>query len=314
MALTKKNVSDIVSAYKGRDGKPGAGISALAAEHEVSPATIRYHLKQAGLLVAAPAASEPQWPAFETDKDLGIGEPIEAAPANELEAMLANPVLAKLIDAAVASRLAQMGAPVQSSATSQTEDFKAFTASLAHLIEVNAMQQAGYIKPLSAAEIDSRAAGLIELKSLLKDYEARGTAPEWIVGESGFFECTNALEFMPGQTIRTYLYPVEDFIPKNAEARKVHAAMIQWIGGHTPGIGEQVEAAMRAANQSAPLVTGTLNAMHGRPQPVELVNTPRQEVSRKRVAGSLVPERHDVSLADRAAGPAGPVFIGDRAA
>ena len=306
MSLSKKQISEIISRY---DGGKGEGTTALGDAFDVAPATIRYHLKNAE--VFNPAAGDDI--VVQSDKELGIGEENEADQTAQLAAALANPALAKLIDDAVAARMAQMGASPQSP-MGDTGAYAAFTKTLTHLIEVQSMQQAGYIKPLSAEEVDRRAAGFVEMKALLKDFEGRGTPPEWIVGESGFFECTNAMEFQPGATIRTYLPPVEDFIPNNDAARKVQDAMLQWIGGHTPGIGEQVEAAMRAANQAAPLVTGTLSEMSGRPRSVELVDTPSKAQPRKRVAGSIVPERHDVSLAERAAGPQGPVFVGDRAA
>lgn len=304
MALSKKQVDDIVARF---DHGNGEDIPALAAEFKVAPTSIRYHLKRAGAL---DAPSDPERP---SDMELGIGED-DAPRMNDLAALLADPSMQKLIDAAVASRLAQMGAPVAVAPDSQTDQMRAFTASLAHLIEVQSMQQAGYIKPLAAEEIDRRASAYVEMKALLADLEVKGNAPEYIVGESGFFECTNAIEFQSGQTIRTYLYPVEDFVPRNRAAEQVHELMIVWIGGHTPGIGEQVEAAMRAANQSAPLVTGTLTPDRTRSGRVELVDTPNQPQKRKRVAGTVVAERHDVSLAERAAGPQGPVFIGDRAA
>jgi hypothetical protein len=305
MALSKKHIGEIVTRY---DGGKGEGTTALGHAYDVAPSTVRYHLKQAG--VFNPAADGE--PLTQSDKDLGIGEETGGEATAQMAALLANPMMQKLIDAAVTARMAQMGAPA--APASDPNAFAAFTQTLTHLIEVQSMQQAGYIKPLSAEEVDRRAAGFVEMKALLKDFEAKGTAPEWIIGESGFFESTNAIEFMPGQTIRTYLPPVEDFIPNNEPARQVQAAMLEWIGGHTPGIGEQVEAAMRAANQTAPLVTGTLSPLDNRPRSVELVAAPNKSVPRKRMAGNVVQERHDVSLAERAAGPQGPVFVGDRAA
>lgn len=304
MALSEKQVDAIVAGYA--RGK-GDGISALAQANGVSPSTIKYHLKKHGALAGSPAASPDD--EAESDEDLGIGQ--ETAVRDGLAAMMASPEMQRLIDAAVASKLAQMGAPVQGPA--QTEDFKAFTASLAHLIEVNAMQQPGYSKPLSAEEVDRRASGLVEMKALLEQYERAGTPPLYLL-QDGFFECTNALEFQPGSQIRTYLPPAESFVPKNPEAERVYAAMMQWIGGPTLGIGEQVEAAMIASKNLAPLVTGALNPMAGKRGLVELVNVPVTDVSRKRMSGTLVPERHDISLAERAAGPQGPVFVGDRAA
>jgi DNA-binding transcriptional ArsR family regulator len=286
--LSKTKITEMVRRY---DGGNGESTSELAAAFDVKPSSVRYHLKAAGVFKSGTA---------------------EKAGAVDLSAVLADPSLQKLIDSAVAARLAQMGgAPVPDS---RHDEMKAFTASLAHLIEVQSMQQAGYIKPLPAEEVDRRASALVEMKAVLKDCEVRGDAPEWIVGENGFFECTNAAEFAPGTTIRTYLFPVEDFVPVNDAAKRVQKLMITWIGGHTPGIGEQVEAAMRAANQSAPLVTGDLVPMSSRPKTVEVVDTkPKATGPRRRMAGSIVPERHDVSLAERAAGPQGPVFVGDRA-
>jgi hypothetical protein len=204
-----------------------------------------------------------------------------------------------------------MGAPTSAPAT-QSEDFKAFTETLKHLIEVNSMQQAGYIRPMSADEVDRRAAGLIEMRALLREYEEKGTPPLYVVGENDiFFECANAVEYGPGSQIRTYLPPSENFIPKNEQAEMVYAAMVQWIGGKTPGIGEQVEAAIIASKQAPPLVTGALQPER-RPGLVELVDEPKVDVSRKRVSGTIVPERHGLGVADRAA--TGPVFVGEQAA
>jgi hypothetical protein len=305
MSLSKKQINEIVSRY---DGGKGESVMALAEAFGADVPAVRLHLKQAG--VYNPNADEAPLP--QTEDDLGIGE--EADPNAALAALLQNPALQQLIDKAVADRVAKLSVQPASSADTTTDQMKAFTASLAHLIEVNAMQQPGYIKPLPAEEIDRRAAGLVEMRSLLRAYEQDRNPPEWLIGASGFFECTNAIEFQPGQTIRTYLPPVEDFMPKNEPARRVHAAMLHWIGGPTQGIGEQVEAAMREAHNSAPLVTSKLDPSYNRPRPVELVNEPLQAPARKRVAGTIVPERHDVSLAERAAGPQGPVFVGDRAA
>lgn len=249
----------------------------------------------------------PSGPEFPTDEDLGIGVDDDTAEPDALGALLNDPRMAKLLDAAVAQRMAQLGG--QSDPAPQSEAFGAFTQTLKHLIDSNAMQQPGYIKPLPADEIDRRLAGKVEMEALLQDYEKRGFAPLWTVGEGGFFECTNALEFPPGSRIRTYLPPAEDFIPENEPAHAVHAAMMQWLGGRTPGIGEQVEAAMKAANNQAPLVTGTLQADRG-PGPVELVEAPSPSgpPNRRRAMGTITPERREVSLADRVGTPIGPAF------
>lgn len=294
--LTEDEVMDIVKRYDGGDGD---SVPALAEAFSISDQTIRYHLKKRGVYKSDAMKAE-------TDKDLGIGEEVD--PNAALMALLNRPELKSVIDAAVEARVKQLVGPTPST---QSEDFKAFTETLKHLIETNAMQQAGYIKPIPADELDRRANGHVQMRALLKKYEMEGNPPQYIVGEGGFFECTNAQEFGPGQKIRTYLPPAEGFIPDNESARQVHGAMMIWIGGETPGIGEQVEAAMLAQKNLPPLVTGSM-APARVPSRVELVESERVDVSRKRVAGTIVQERRGGG--GMAGEPVGPDFAGGRAA
>ncbi len=299
MALSEDDVLDMVKRY---DRGEGEAVPALATAFSVTDQTVRYHLKKRGVYKTDAQK-------IETDADLGIGE--EDGPADNgaaITALMADPKFAKLIDAAVQARLASMGGVAAAAPMSRSEDFAAFTETLKHILSVQAMQQPGYIKPLPADEIDRRADGYVQMTALLKKYEQAGTAPEYVIGEGGFFECTNAMQFQPGSRIRTYLPPAESFQPQNSEAKAVFAAMLQWIGGPTPGIGEQLEAAQREAHQ-APLVTGALQSMQ-RPSRVELIDGPRVDVSRKRVAGSIVPERRGSGIGE----PTGPVFVGADAA
>jgi hypothetical protein len=294
MADPKLSAEDIEAIIKRYDRGEGESVPALALAYEVSDQTIRYHLKKRAAYV-----SDVSKPA--ADDDLGIGEELDENAA--FAALLARPDLQNLIDAAVEARLKQLTGPTPST---QTEDFKAFTETLKHLINSNAMQQPGYIKPIPADELDRRANGHIQMRALLKKFEQDGTPPQYIVGDGGFFECTNAQEFGAGQKIRTYLPPAEDFIPDNAQARQVHAAMMVWIGGETPGIGEQVEAAMLAQKNLPPLVTGAMAPVRG-PSKVELVEAERVDVSRKRVAGTIVQERRGTGMGGE---PSGPTFVG----
>lgn len=313
MALPEKDIDAIVDLYaKGA----GEDIAVIARTYKVTAAAVRYWLKKRGELV--PPHMETTMTATDdligdSDEALGIGVEDDPDPQGALDALMANPALAKLIDAAVAARLAQMGAPA-AAAVPQSEAFTAFTETLKHLIDAQALQQPGYIKPLPAEELDRRAAGYVEMTALLERFQTANTPPLWMVGDNGFFECTNALEFQPGDEIRTYLPPAEDFIPRNVQAEQVHAAMLQWIGGRTKSIGEQVEAAMIAAKQ-APLISNVLQTV--KPAgPVELVNRPTEAdlPSRKRRGmGTIVPERRDVSAAERMAGPAGPTFVHEAA-
>lgn len=294
--LTEDDVMDIVKRYDSGDGD---SVPALAEAFSISDQTIRYHLKKRGVYKSDTMKAE-------TDKDLGIGEEVD--PNATLRALLANPEAQILLDKAIEARVKQLVAPT---ATTQSEDFKAFTETLKHLIQTSAMQQPGYIKPIPADELDRRADGHVQMRALLKKYEQEANPPQYIVGEAGFFECTNAQEFGPGQKIRTYLPPAESFIPDNDAARQVHAAMMIWIGGETPGIGEQVEAAMLAQKNLPPLVTGAM-APARRPSRVELIEAERVDVSRKRVAGTIVQERRGGG--GMAGEPIGPDFVGGRAA
>jgi hypothetical protein len=169
------------------------------------------------------------------------------------------------------------------------------------MFEVQTMQQPGYIKPLSVEEVDRRANGYVQMKALLKKFEAESRPPLYLLTEM-FFECTNALRFEPGQQIRTFLPPSESFQPQNAEAEQVYAAMFQWIGGKTPDIAEQVEEAERNSHLP-PLVGSLMQAPRGAKPLVEALDAPLKDVSRKRSAGTIVPERRDVSMAERVAGP-----------
>lgn len=244
-----------------------------------------------------------------TDAELGIGEEDDVSDADQLSELLANPLLAKLIDAAVAQRLGQMQAPAGVSLDASA--FADLAATLKHMVQVNAVQQPGYIKPLPVEEVDRRAAAHVEMWALIKRYEEMALAPAYVVGEGGFFECSNALEFREGDKIRTFLPPAEDFIPDNEPAAKIHAAFMRSIGGSTPEIGEQVRQAQINA-KLPPLVTGVAETAAKR-GPVELVERPDAPTMaarpRRRSMGSIVPERREVSMAESLGGaPVGPAF------
>jgi len=288
----------------------GETVPALAAAYGLTAAQVRYYLKKEGQL-SAPSTIEAAKAPFETDEELGIGVDDDAPDPNAtLAALMANPALAALIDQAVAARVAQLGVS-QSAMPQGSEAFAAFTQTLKHLIDTQAMQQPGYIKPLPADEIDRRAAGKVEMFALLRDYERRGEAPLWEIGEGGFFECTNAMEFPEGAEIRTFLPPPEDFIPKNEPAERVHAAMMQWLGGPTPDIGEQVEAAHKAAH--APLISSAPIAA-GNTGPVQIVTMPGASKApprpKRRGMGTIVTEPREIGpgAPGSAPGPRGPSF------
>lgn len=268
---------------------------------------------------AAPSSHEPNGPfdvsaeeaVSEVFDDFGDADDVTAEPQDGFAALLEHPALQAAIDAAVNARVSALtsglATPAATAGGQDAGTMQAFIETIRHLIDVQAEQRPGWKKPLSAEQIDRRAAGYTEMKALLQHYEENETPPLWEVGEKGFFECVNALEFTEGQKIRTYLPPAEDFVPKNPEAERVHAAMMQWLGVKTPDIGEQLKNAMLASKQ-APMITGTLQPT-SKPGLVQVVAEAAPEVKRKRrTMGTIAPERHESSLADRAAGPQGPVF------
>lgn len=275
-----------------------------------SPAQIAHAARLAEANRARAQAKRQATDSSPTDEELGIGVEDADAPADAIASMLANPALQSLIDAAVTARLAQMGAPAGQTTVSN-EAFAQLAATLGRMIEVNAIQQPGYIKPLSADEVDRRTAGLVEMQALLERYEAEGTPPEYYVGEGGFFECTNALEFKEGQPVAMYLPPPEDFKPINKPARKVMAAMMQWIGGPTPEIGEQLKQAQIAAK--APPVLGAKNVAKPLVQVLDIPEKSEKAADKRRQMGTLVPEVREISMAQRAGEPTGPTFVGGEA-
>lgn len=299
MAIAEKHIDEFVQLYDGGKGDSIADIH--AAYPAFTKAAITYHLKQRGAYVGVEKKPVDN---RSSDDDLGIGE--EDTSVSNLNALLADPALAALIDQAVAARVAQMG--ISQSAAPPSDQMTAFTATLKHMIDMQQMQQPGYIKPLPADEIDRRAAGRVEMFALLETYERNRTPPLWTVGEQGFIECTNMLEFGEGEQIRTYLPPVEDFIPENEEAMCVHEAMMQWIGGPTPEIGEQLKQAQLDA-KAPPLVGSTLNIV-AKPSLVEKVqsSTPVAKTAsqKRRTMGTIVAERREVVAGDR--GVTGPAF------
>lgn len=252
-----------------------------------------------------------------SDEELGVGVAEDDAPPTDPFASLWNdPRMAAALDAAVTARLAQMGAGSSPAPALGSDTLVAFTETIRHLIDTNAQQQPGYIKPLPAEEVDRRAAGRVEMFALLDHYKAINLPPAWIVGEDGFFECNNAQEFKQGDRIRMYIPPPESFTADNEPAASVMAAMMQWLGGSTPSIGEQLEAAEQAAHsRQGPIITGAIQPARN-PSIVEMVQAAPVVAppSRRRVMGTIAPERRDVSAAERMSAPRGPDFIGTDAA
>lgn len=233
---------------------------------------------------------------METDEELGIGEEDEPTAVKEpgapegvaaLTALLRHPTVAALIEDAVAARLA-----AATPASVADGHVKAIADAVERLALVHAAQQPGYQKPIPQAELERRAAGYVEMTALIEDCRSRAAQ-----GQRSAMPLYTLLDdlyagdilFVAGEQIRTLIPPNEQMQPENEAAERVFAAMLQWIGGKQPDIGE------RLAEEMA----GRKNAIFGTPgtmqtAPVELVERApgdtRRQVGASRTLGTVVPE------------------------
>ncbi len=312
-ALTEPQVDEIVAAYDGGNGTP---IPVLARQYDVAPASVRYRLNQRGVLASGsgPVQSETT-ETVHSLIDSSFDEPRPAAP--DMSSMANDPAIKGMIEQLVADRLAEMMAQAspQVAAPAATSD-QGFANVMGRMLEILSMQQPGYQRPLAADEMETRLAGKVEMEALLAGHKAAYernphacVLPKWRVGEKGFFECVDAIELQEGNKFSTYLPPVEDFEPLNAEAEAVMAAMLQWLGGHTPDIGETVKNAHLAANERVIVPGAMVSSIPKGP----LVNVEREvDLSeparpRKRQFGTLVEEPRQIT-GGTTSEPIGPAY------
>lgn len=287
MALSEKDVLDIVERY---DTGNGDTIASLATAFSVSDATIRYHLKKRGALGA-------DGPKVDTDEALGIG-------TDEVD-------YSKLLnDPKFLAALAEKMQSVQVPAASQSSELAGVLKTMERMIEVQAIQQPGYSKPIPAEEMDRREEGRQKMFALLDRFRDKRSPPHYVLGENW---PANDILYEAGQEVRTFLPPAEHFQPQNHEAHQVMAAMYQWLGGPTPDIGETVEAfeRWRKGTDSVPLV-GAAEVL--KPSDVEVVSTAKRDVQPKRILGNVVAETRGTSMPRQpgvVAPPTGPVFVSD---
>lgn len=254
-----------------------AAVEALAADFGCSTATIRVHLKKANLIGEGVTSEN----LIQSDEELGIGVDDEAtAPTTDpMAALLANPEFKKIFDAAVAFKAAQT-APMAGKSD------PAFLKAIERLLEIQSMQQPGYIKPLSADEIERRADGQATMFRLLARFEQEGTPPLWLLQDLWYVD-DNLVE--AGQKIETYRAPSESMMPLNDEALAVHNAMMQWLGTPTSSFEKQRELGYEAARKAeVPLHGGMPSSLV--PAPFRIVSTEKVDVSPPRLLGTLVPE------------------------
>lgn len=309
-ALTEVQVDEIVEQYNCGFGKT---IPVLAREYDVAPASIRYRLQNRGVLNTGVPMTQP--PVRDEIPALSLEEAAPAAP--DMAALMADPAVREMLDQLVANRMAEMiaqAAPQVATAAAAVPD-QNFANVMGRFVELLSIQQPGYQKPLAADEMQSRLDGKVEMEALLashkRAYERNNShvLPKWRVGEKGFFECVDAIELWEGNKFSTYLAPVEDFEPLNDEAEAVYAAMMKWLGGSTPDIGEMVKNAHLAAHERVIVPGAMVSSVPKGP----LVNVERDAGSdepprqRKRQFGTLVDEPRQI-VGGTASEPVGPAY------
>lgn len=257
-----------------------------------------------------------------TDNDLGIAEPdpeAEAAlaaheaakrHADAMATILTSPAFAAAVDAAVEARLKAMGATL-GSVPAGGNDLTALIDKLAQAIDRSsnsaASQQPGYVKPLSADEIERRAEAFVEMQAILKEGREK-----FRQGESGltcrptyllkdYLHAADRLWFA-GDTIFWDDIPNTEMEPQNDIAKRVYAAFERWLGGgQQPSLIDQVIAARneRLGIAGAPSLPDPVALQERRPgydlqrqsSRIEQVpGTIRQDIGPTRTLGTIVPE------------------------
>lgn len=324
MALSEKHIDEIVALY---DEGNGDSITDIAQSYpNATPAMIKFHLRARNVLVAdgrtkaARAEAKPEAVddlVGEDDAALGIGEPEDGDDA-DLDTLMANPKLAAMIEAAVAKRLQDAGVSRPALPQSGSEAaFDAFLSKFDHMLEVQAEQRPGYIKPLSADEIDSRRKGRVDMFALLRDYKLRNVWPQYLLGDEAnpFYgpSPNGDILYDAGQEIYTRLPPAEGFKPMNDEAVAVCEAYRRWVGDPIP-VEELIAQAAATARGGSP--SPEIAAVDVRtPDPeVRLVEGKTRDVSPKRVLGTTAPELRGRPMPKQpgiAGQPVGPTFVSD---
>lgn len=317
MALSEKDIAEIGRRYERGQGET---IGALAQAFDVSTAAIRYQLKKEGHMAAtepqaAPAEDvAPDNPAgpFETDEDLGIGAD-EPTPALDLNALLAHPDFAKVINAAVEARMGALGRQT-SGLPSTDRAFDAFLDKLEHVIGVASEQKPGYIKPWTAEEVDARRRGHSDMLQLIVEFKASKLKPLYLLKEPFYGPSPSGpILYEAGREIITCLPPAENWEPQNEAAAKVYSAYRRWVGDPISVEDLLANAMMNA--RGGPRVAEVTDEPALAHSDVELVEGAVREVGPTRTLGTVVPETRGKLMPGQpgiTGQPVGPFSVGDQ--
>ena len=321
--IPEKMVDGWVDLFARGEGEP---ITTIADAYKTTVAAVRYHLKKRGELDAKPEDANPESGTMEfnetDDADLGIGDPRpeQAAPVS-LDALMSDPRFEQLLEAAVAAKMKAMGQEATAPGAAESlggpaqaaKVFEQYLSRFEHLLEARDQQQPGFIKPLTADELDARRDAKVEMFALLGRMKREGRWPQYVLSDdSNPFYGDSPMGLMlysPGQTINTRKPPAECFRPVNDAAIEVFTLYKRWVGQVVTAEELLRQAAMEAMGARSPEFQEDLRTAE--PE-VMLVDAPLVDVGAKRVLGTLVPEVRGRNMPKQPGisdQPLGPIFV-----
>jgi hypothetical protein len=321
--MTVAKEDRIARAVELYDKGAGDSVSDIAQALNMTVASVTYHLKNQGVWAAratstaSNASVRTETSDADSDEALGIGDDDTPQLAQvDMQALLNHPDFAKVVDAMVNQRLAAL--TPQTARSGEERAFDAFLAKFDHMLEVQAEQRPGYIKPLSADEIDARRQGREDMFALLREYKGANIWPEWLLGDEAnpyYGPSPNGdILYEPGQKIASRRPPGEGWVALNEPAAKVYEAYKRWVGEVVP-VDELIAAAAAIARGESSTLTAEMPTQARIEDPdVRLISADKVDVAAKRVMGTLAPELRG-KVMPRQPGvtpePAGPVFVSD---
>jgi len=262
----------------------------------------------------------PQGPSIEDDDaTLGIGVDDDApakseGPALDFTALLNHPSFAKIVDAAVAQRLA-VSAP---SSGSFSPEYSALLERIERSLSAKDEQRPGYMKPLTADEIQSRREGEARMWSEIETAKSRARAggewPKYLLTDT--FNGPSAagpVLYDSGQEINWLGAPGETFQPQNEAAAIIYAAYRQWVG--KPVTVDQLLAKAAAEARGGTAIPEQALVRTGA-EDIQVIEGPLRDMTPKRVLGTSGIETRGKPMAKQPGivqQPQGPVFVGEAA-
>ena len=243
------------------------------------------------------------------DAALGIGDDDGA---EDFSSVLSDPRFAKLLDAAVAQRMASL-APVASPGGSDAA-FAAFLANIEKVIGARDEQRPGYFKPLTAEEMESRAHGKVEMEALIRRNKADNIWPCYLLSDTFMGpSAAGPILYSAGQQINWRGAPAECMAPQNDAAAEVYVAYKKWIG---EAVSVKDLLAQAAAEARGGEVISDMAIVRTGAEDIQVIDAPIRDMTPKRILGTSGIETRGRAMPGQpgiVAQPKGPVFVGDAA-